>query len=62
MSVRVSGTRVGWRVSVVDVGNGKVLASGDVGSELLQDVAMSDDVVVVADEKNRKVYRYGAGS
>jgi len=45
-------------VSAVDIASGKVLGVADLTNDLLQDVWISDDTVVVLDEKNRTVYRF----
>jgi molecular chaperone HscA len=58
MSVNVRGATVTWRVSAVDVGNGKVLGYADVSKDLLQEVHMSDDTIAILDEDNRTVYRF----
>jgi molecular chaperone HscA len=58
MSSRPAGTNVVWRVSVAEIGTGKVVGTADIGNELLQDVAISGHTVVVLDKDNRKVFRF----
>jgi hypothetical protein len=58
MSFRLAGTNVVWRVSVADIGTGKVSGTADVSADLVQDLWLSDDSIAVIDTDKRKVYRF----
>jgi len=52
-SLQGSGVSTKWRVSVVGVGDGKPVGTAVIGADLIQDLALSDDTLVVLDKKNR---------
>jgi hypothetical protein len=47
-----------WRLSIVNVGDGKIVGGADVSADLLQDVSLSNDTAVVLDKDKGLVYRY----
>ncbi|MGI5244284.1 Hsp70 family protein [Dactylosporangium sp. CA-139066] len=60
VTVRVSGFSSVWQVAVVSTADGKVVGSADYDKEnIVTDVSMSSDTVVLIDQDNRKVYRFG---
>ncbi|MEV8512530.1 Hsp70 family protein [Dactylosporangium sp. NPDC051484] len=60
VTIHVSGFSSMWQVAVVGTADGKIVGSADYDKDnILTDVSMSADTVVLIDEKNRKIYRYG---
>ncbi|HTJ37137.1 MAG TPA: Hsp70 family protein [Dactylosporangium sp.] len=60
VTIHVSGFSTMWQVAVVSTADGKVIGSADYDKDnIITDVSMSSDTVVLIDEKNRKIYRFG---